>query len=109
LNANKPYHKVRYSWWKEHSLTELTKELKTRFTIVRPSQPDSDKVKLSLFRKERGAIEVKADTLWVFLSNYVAVLFQKEKVPFTEKDWELKETIFKLYNHSRSTPLPWGW
>ncbi len=51
---------------------------------------------------------VKADTLHVCLSLTKATLFQKERKAFTEKDVRLRDKIFAVYQHNRSTPLPWG-
>ncbi|RJS90132.1 hypothetical protein CW700_01645 [Candidatus Bathyarchaeota archaeon] len=51
---------------------------------------------------------VKADTLSAFLSAWRAVLFQKYKAPFTKRDLELREILFRLYPRITPTPLPFS-
>jgi hypothetical protein len=53
---------------------------------------------------DRDEIKVKADTLTVSISRMKAVLFQKNAVPFTEKDVLLRKKIFEMY--PRISPFP---
>lgn len=107
MTETEPYHYVRFCWWKAHNLKKLVEELRTQFSVVKLPKPEEKEADLSLSRKVRGVVEVKADTLSAFLSAYRAVLSQKEKAPFTESDRQLRKTVLALYPHARPTPFPW--
>ena len=107
MTKEEPYYYVRFCWWRSHNLEKLAEELRIRFIILKLPILEEEESDLSLYEKERGVIEVRADTLSAFLSGYRAVLCQKEKAPFTEKDMELRNTVLKLYPHARPTPFPW--
>ena len=91
-----PYHFVRTRRWGRHDLRDVANQL-TNFTYVKKigilanvnlNDPRCD------FSPE---IEFKADTLYVLISARRAVLFQKTPEPFTQKDLQLRNTIFNLY------------
>ncbi len=109
MSQAEPYHYVRFSWWKKHSPTELVERLKREFTIILPKleKYNTYEYDISFYKGERWEALVKADTLSAFLSPDRAVLFQRTRAPFTERDMELRKTIFSLYPHSRPTPFPW--
>ena len=48
-------------------------------------------------RRENGSFEVKADTLYAIFELDRATIFQKARQPFTERDVELHDAVFKLY------------
>ena len=101
------YFYLRYKWFKGYLLEELAQKLSTTFTIVK--FPPKKKVEERLTGPERDQeIEVKADTLFAFLSATTATLFQKEKSPFTKKDLDLRKVILELYPHITPSPLPMG-
>ena len=50
--------------------------------------------------------ELKADTLNAFISLAGAVLFQKERTPFTHRDMQLRKRILEIYPRNRPTPFP---
>jgi hypothetical protein len=52
-------------------------------------------------------IDVKSDTLTVFLSIYRVVMVQKVAAPFTAKDVELRNRMMELFPEERPTFLPW--
>lgn len=109
MSEEKPYSYVRFVWWKAHNLEKLTMKLKERFTLVGTTMfGKKEKSELALLKDTREEIQVKADTLSARLSAYRAVLFQKEKAPFTQKDMELRETVLDLYPRDRPTPFPWS-
>jgi hypothetical protein len=107
MAKDEPYYYVRFCWWIPNNLEKLSEELATRFNLVKLPIPKEDERELSLYKSQRGLIEVKADTLSAFLSPFTVVLSQKEKAPFTEKDMELRKTILALYPQIRPTPFPW--
>lgn len=103
------YYYVRFRWWRPHNLEKLAAQLKERFTLLKPPvSKEQGEPELSIHKKERNEIEVRADTLVAFLSPYRAVLFQRRRAPFTEKDVELREVILDLYPRDTPTPFPWG-
>jgi hypothetical protein len=64
------------------------------------------KEEFSLFKDESVELKVRADTLRAFVSSVRAVLYQKEKAPFTLRDMGLRETLFKWYPKKRLSPMP---
>jgi hypothetical protein len=103
MTDNKPYYYVRYSWLSQ-DLDKIFAEMKEKFNVVWHPMP---KPGYDVFTYSRDELTVKADTLFVRLGAYTAVLFQKKKEPFTSKDIELRKIILKLYPHNSPTPFPW--
>jgi hypothetical protein len=103
---------ARFTWYSPYNLEELATKLKESFTIVKsPAKKKKEPWNLTArvwsFQDDvREEIEVKADTLFASLSPFRAILFQKEKAPFTKKDMELRETVLALYPRSTATPVP---
>jgi hypothetical protein len=65
---------------------------------------------ISLFQDENWKeLNVIGDTLKAFITSKMAVLNQKEKLSFTDKDMKLREIVLKLYPHERPTPFPWSY
>ena len=91
-----PYHFICTRRWRRHNLREVAIKL-SDFTYIRQfGVPDY--VDLSDPRRDYSPeMEFKADTLYVLVSARRAVLFQKTRQPFTQKDLQLRETIFNLY------------
>ena len=100
MKEAKPYHYIRYRWFREVDMKEAKKEFCEDFDIETLDRPPS--VISNGFREE---LKVTADSLTVFLSPKRAVLFQKEPVPFTAKDMALRRRILDLYSRNRITPL----
>ena len=101
MTEDKPYRYVRFCWSQEYKLEKLAEELEANFTLVKPPEKEVT----NMMGRNLGVIEVKADTLFAFLSSDKAILFQKEKAPFTKRDMELRKAVFDLYLHNRTTPL----
>lgn len=108
MTDTKPYFYVRYTWLQEHKLEKLAEELGAKFTIVKPPPKKQELIEKSITGKTGKEIEVKAETLFAFLSSQTAVLFQKKKGPFTERDRELRKTLLELYPHVTLGPIPMG-
>ncbi len=100
-----PYRYIRYSWWKKVDLNEVIKKFSRTFHIENYTMNRNDR-ELSFFKEKREEIKIKADTLNVLLSPTRAILFQKEPLPFTSKDVELRKKVLELYSRKRPTPLP---
>lgn len=95
MNAQ-PYHFVCTRRWKRHNLRDLVNKLE-EFTYIKQIG-DLNQTNLTDPRHDYSPeLEFKADTLYVLLSARRAVLFQKARQPFTEKDLRLRKLIFKLY------------
>jgi len=91
-----PYHFVCTRRWKRHNLRDLAKKLGD-FTYVKQIG-DLSQINLTDPRHDFSPeMEFKADSLYVLISARRAVLFQKTRQPFTEKDLQLRRIIFKLY------------
>jgi len=99
----KPYYYVRYSW-RCQDLDKIFAEIKEKFTVAWHRMPKDGYEVLTYPRDE---VKVKADTLYARLGAYSAILFQREKAPFTPRDMELRRIILELYSHSCPTPIPW--
>lgn len=101
-----PYNYVRWTWWKNYEIHELTSKLKEQFIIIMLRQPDLKEESLRLSIRDTPQIEVKADTLSAYLAPAKAVLFQKKSAPFTKKDLELRKMLLTMYPHSIPMPIP---
>jgi hypothetical protein len=78
-------------------------------TIYRKLPPRGDGM-ISLYNdKNWGELRIKADNLYCNINPLLAVLFQKEKSSFTDKDLKLREIILRNYPHERNTPFPWSY
>jgi len=99
----KPYFYIRYSWLCQ-DLDKIFMKIKEKFAVTWHRMPKDGYEVLTYPRDE---IKVKADTLFARLGAYSAMLFQKEKAPFTQRDMELRRVVLELYPHSRPTPIPW--
>lgn len=98
----KRYFSVRWTWWENHSLTELREALKGFTLTIMPADTGPlSSITVPII------LEAKADTLHTLLSKVRAILFQKRGSggALTEKDKALKEAVFKLYPRWQSTPL----
>jgi len=101
--SSAPYYFIRYTWIDRVDVERLAGDLVSSFEVTALREPESN---LSIV--EKAKFPVKADTLRVYLSPTKALLFQKEKKSFTQRDLRLRENIFSVYPRSRSTPFPWG-
>ena len=103
---SKPYRYTRFRWWSRVNLAQLVDELGEQFEVEEIVLPSSE-TEINVYEDEKEEIKIKGDTLTVYISNFRAVLNQREAAPFTRKDLTLKDKVFELYTHSRPTPFPW--
>jgi hypothetical protein len=101
---SKPYQYTLFRWGKKANLEELEQELSYSFQVKKVIAPVDERE--FVIDRDRDELRVEADTLKAYLTNSRALLFQKEDLPFTVKDMELREAIKKYYPHNRPTPLP---
>ena len=102
----KPYHYIRWSWWKKIDIEKLSKELSEKFHVEAIKDHGWD-LELTLMKDARDRYLIKSDTLIVFLSIYRVNMLQKESAPFTARDLELRARLLELFPNERSTFLPW--
>lgn len=98
----RPYRFIRVTWFKKYDLKELSSELGTEFTIIRPFVHSQD----WYLSRELGSFLIKADTLYALVETDKATLFQKDTRPFTKKDLQLRQRIFSLYPYMFIAPSP---
>jgi len=94
------YRFIRATWLRKHDLKELCSELAQEFILVRPFISSKE----WYLGRELGSFLVRADTLYALLEPDKATLFQKAEAPFTRRDLELRERIFKLYPYTFRVP-----
>jgi len=105
--TSRPYHYVRFRWMKPLNLDAALAELSRSFEVAKKVRP-RDEVELTLYGDQRDEVTAKADTLVAVMSPYRAVLFQRERRPFTVKDMALRTWVFEMYDKTTPTPFPWG-
>ena len=101
----KPYYYVRFRWERGADLKALAEELSGDYEVEWFSI-ERTKEEFSLFKGESIELKVRADTLRAFVSPVRAVLYQKERAPFTPRDMGLRETLLKWYPRKRFSPMP---
>jgi len=100
-------HVVLSQFGRLHDIEKLSEMLRERFVLVKTLLPDRTNIP-SIMSELRGAVPeilFKADTLFAAVAPGRAVLFQKERKPFTEKDLELRKTILELYPFRINLPF----
>jgi hypothetical protein len=102
------YSYVRYTWWNEVDLDALGVELSAEFDVKPVNVPESTVYELSLYKDARDETLVKADTIGAYISRFRAVLFQRDRAPFTARDLELRRRILEVYPRDRPSPFQWG-
>jgi hypothetical protein len=104
--STKPYHYVRFNWWTEATLDDLKQRLSEKFSTEWVDIEWDHKRHISLFKDKNLQLKVKADTLRAYLTPLSAVMFQKEREPFTSLDLRLREIIIEFYPRERPSPFP---
>lgn len=100
------YHVALSNWGKLHDVEKLSEDLQKDFTFVKTLLPERKTVVvISELKGPVPEIELKADTLFVLIAPNRAVLFQKERKPFTKKDMELRKKILEGYPCKLNLPL----
>jgi hypothetical protein len=105
---SRKYNYVRYTWWSEVDIDELGRELSAEFEIKPVNTPESTVYEFSLYKDTRNETLVMADTLKAYISRFRAVLFQRDRAPFTPRDMELRRRLLEVYPRDRPSPFPWA-
>jgi len=100
----RPYYKIRFRWWKPFDIEKFLKDNSEKFQIEQIKQYD-EPGRIDIFKDLRNELKLKADTIYVFITPYRAIIFQKELSQLTEKDKNLVEYILTKYTHIRDTPF----
>ena len=101
------YHYSRFRWMRPLDLDTAVAELGDDFAAVKRIRPKDD-TELTLYGDQRDEVTAYADTLSAALGSYRAILYQRERRPFTEKDLRLRAWVLKNYDKATPTPFPWG-
>jgi len=104
MRKEEPYHYVRFLWTAPADLGAIEEELERYIVGWRIPPETESKMHLHLYNLRE--LKLKADTLNAFISLHRAVLFQKDKAPFTHNDMELRRRILEIYPRNRPTPFP---
>ncbi len=102
------YSYVRFTWWREVDIDELGDELSAEYEVKPVKTPESTMYELSLFKNARNETLVRADTIGAYISMFRAVLFQRDRAPFTSRDMALRKRILEAYPRDRPSPFPWA-
>jgi len=105
---SQPYGHIRFKWWKGLDPKDVAEELRKEYAVTAMTTK-KEGVEISIYKDQRDELKVAADTLIALISPFRAVLNQKERAPFTERDMALRKKIFELYPRDRPTPFPWEW
>lgn len=104
MRKDEPYHFVRFLWMATVDLKAMEEELAEYVVGWRVPPETESKMHVHLYNLRE--LKLKANTLNAFISLTRAVLFQKERAPFTTRDMELRRRILKIYPRNRPTPFP---
>ena len=108
FHVSEKYQYTRYVWWNDVDIDRLVDDLSLDFEVVHLNSQGASYYEISIYSNTRREIMVKADTLNVYISRFRAVLFQKKKAQFSNRDLMLRERILKVYPRITASPLPFG-
>jgi hypothetical protein len=106
MNDLEPYSYARYTWSKDINVDRESERLGAEFEIRSIDTPDASDQEVAIHKTTRNEIIVKADTVGAIISTFRAILYQKEKAPFTSRDLKLRREIMDLYPRTTPTPIP---
>jgi hypothetical protein len=109
LKNLQPYSYSRFTWYKDINVDNEAERLSKDFEIKPLNTPEPSEREVSIYKNTRKEIIIKADTLGAIISTFRAILYQKEKAPFTTKDMKLRQEILDLYPRRSASPLPIGY
>ena len=101
-----PYSYTRYTWSKNVNVDKEANRLGADFEIKPINTPELSEQEVAIYKTTRKEIIVKADTVDAIIGTFRAILYQKEKAPFTHQDLLLRQKILELYPRTTPSPLP---
>lgn len=102
----KPYSYARYTWSKNVNVDKEAEQLGANFEIKSINTPEPSEQEIAIHKTTRKEIIVKADTVGAIIGTFRAILYQKDKAPFTTHDLLLRQKILELYPRTTPSPLP---
>ncbi|MFC1802497.1 hypothetical protein ACFL0D_00860 [Thermoproteota archaeon] len=102
------YSYVRYTWTREINVEKEAEKLSKEFEIIYVNTSEPGIHEIAIHKATRKEIIIKADTVRAIISAYRAVLYQKQKAPFTKLDLLLRQKILELYPRTTHSPFPIG-
>ena len=100
MALSSPYYFVRHSWGRV-DVERLVKDLGSVLEVVPLDRPEPESTSV-IGRDAQEKYLVRADTLRAYLSLIRAILFQKERRRFTERDLRPAVPLFKCENQART-------
>ena len=101
-----PYSYIRYTWSKNVNVDKEADQLSVEFEIIPINTTELSDQEVAIHKTTRKEIIVKADTVGAIIGTFRAILYQKEKAPFTHQDLLLRQKILELYPRTTPSPLP---
>ena len=101
-----PYSYGRSTWSKNVNVDKEADQLGVEFEIIPINTPELSEQEVPIHKTTRKEIIVKADTVGAIIGTFRAILYQKEKAPFTHRDLLLRQKILELYPRTTPSPLP---
>jgi hypothetical protein len=105
----KPYNYARFTWYRDINVDKESKRLSAEFDVRPINTPEPSPYEISIHKTTRKEIIIKADTVGAIISTFRAILYQREKAPFTARDLKLRQEILDLYPRRSASPLPIGY
>ena len=100
------YSYARYTWSKDINVDREAERLGVDFEIRPIDTPEPSEQEVAIHKTTRKEIIVKADTVGAIISTFRAILYQREKAPFTSRDLKLRREILDLYPRTTPSPVP---
>lgn len=104
-----PYSYPRFTWYKDIDVDKEAERLSSEFDIKPINTPPPSEYEISIHKNTRKEIIIKADTVGAIISTFRAILYQREKAPFTQRDLKLRQEILDLYPRRSASPIPIGY
>ena len=104
-----PYDYPRFTWYKDVNVNKEAERLGEEFDVRPMNSPEASEFEISIHKNTRQEMLIKADTVGAIISTFRAILYQREKAPFTARDLKLREEILDLYPRRSASPLPVGY
>jgi hypothetical protein len=90
---------------RNYDLTSIDKLFREKYDTKFKIIPWDHERSFSLPRDLNDQLQVKADTLQVYINPYRAIMFQRDEGTLTSRDDELIEVIMKLFTRDRPSPF----
>ena len=103
------YSYARFRWIEGLNVDRVAEGLSEEYEVRPINTPEPSEGEISIHKTTRREIIIKADTVGAIISTFRAILYQKEKALFTNRDLMLRKEILELYPRRSASPLPIGY